>query len=64
MNFNSINIRELVEQTKAQLQEGKTLTPALKMSIELILLVAPYLPFSAHFLVFIFESLFTASCGK
>lgn len=39
MNLNSINITEIVEQTKAQLQEDKTLTPALKMSIELILVV-------------------------
>ena len=39
MNLNSINITEIVEQTKAQLQEGKTLTPALKMSIELILVI-------------------------
>lgn len=39
MNLNSINITELVEHTKAQLQEDKTLTPALKMSIELILVV-------------------------
>jgi len=39
MNLNSINITEIVEQTKTQLQEDKTLTPALKMSIELILVV-------------------------
>ena len=39
MNLNSINITEIVEQTKAQLKEDKTLTPALKMSIELILVV-------------------------
>ena len=39
MNLNSINITEIVEQTKAQLQEDKTLTPALKMSIELILVI-------------------------
>jgi transposase len=39
MNLNSINITEIVEQTKAQLQEDKTLTPALKMSIELLLVV-------------------------
>ncbi len=39
MNLNSINISEIVEQTKAQLQEYKTLTPALKMSIELVLVV-------------------------
>ena len=39
MNLNSINITEIVEQTKAQLQTDKTLTPALKMSIELILVV-------------------------
>lgn len=39
MNLNSINITEIVEQTKAQLQEDKTLTPALKVSIELILIV-------------------------
>ena len=39
MNLNSINITEIVEQTKAQLQANKTLTPALKMSIELILVV-------------------------
>jgi len=39
MNLNSINITEIVEQTKAQLQADKTLTPALKMSIELILVV-------------------------
>lgn len=39
MNLNGINIPEIVEQTKAQLQQDKTLTPALKMSIELILMV-------------------------
>ncbi|MGP4985883.1 IS66 family transposase [Pseudoalteromonas nigrifaciens] len=39
MNLNSINITEIVEQTKTQLQEDKTLSPALKMSIELILVV-------------------------
>lgn len=39
MNLNSINITEMVEQTKAQLQEDRTLTPALKMSIELILVI-------------------------
>ena len=39
MNLSSINIPEIVEQTKAQLQEDKTLSPALKMSIELILVV-------------------------
>ena len=39
MNLNSINIHEVVESTKAQLQEDKALTPALKMSIELILMV-------------------------
>ena len=39
MNLNSINITEIVEQTKAQLQEDKTLTPALKVSIELILVI-------------------------
>jgi len=32
MNLNSINITEIVEQTKTQLQEDKTLSPALKMS--------------------------------
>ena len=39
MNLNSLNITEIVEQTKIQLQEDKTLSPALKMSIELILVV-------------------------
>ncbi|WP_210725555.1 hypothetical protein [Candidatus Colwellia aromaticivorans] len=39
MNLNNINIHEVVEKTKTQLQEYKTLTPALKMSIELILMV-------------------------
>ena len=39
MNLNNINITEIVEQTKAQLQEDITLTPALKMSIELILVI-------------------------
>jgi len=39
MNLNNINITEVVEQTKAQLQVDKTITPALKMSIELILMV-------------------------
>lgn len=39
MNLNSINITEIVEQTKAQLQDDKTLAPALKMSVELILVV-------------------------
>ncbi|OUR60644.1 hypothetical protein A9Q74_12505 [Colwellia sp. 39_35_sub15_T18] len=39
MNLNSINITEIVEQTKAQLQEDKSLTPTLKISIELILVV-------------------------
>lgn len=39
MNLNRINITEIVEQTKTQLQEDKTLSPALKMSIELILVV-------------------------
>ncbi len=39
MNLNSINITEIVEKTKAQLQEDKSLTPALKLSIELILVI-------------------------
>jgi len=39
MNLNSINITEIVEQTKTWLQEDKTLTPALKMSIELVVVV-------------------------
>ncbi|OUR62847.1 hypothetical protein A9Q74_03520 [Colwellia sp. 39_35_sub15_T18] len=39
MNLNRINITEITEQTEAQLQEDKTLTPALKVSIELILVV-------------------------
>lgn len=39
MDLKGINIPELVEQTKAQLQQDEALTPALKMSIELILLV-------------------------
>jgi len=39
MNLSTINIHEVVEKTKAQLQEDKTITPALKMSIELILMV-------------------------
>lgn len=39
MNLNNINITEIVEQTKTQLQDDKTLTPTLKMSIELILVV-------------------------
>ncbi len=39
MNLNSINITEIVEKTKAQLQEDKTLTPALKLSNEIILVI-------------------------
>jgi c-di-GMP-related signal transduction protein len=39
MKLADINIPEIVEQTKKQLQADKTLTPALKMSIELILVV-------------------------
>ena len=39
MNLSNINIHEVVEKTKTQLQEDKALTPALKMSIELILMV-------------------------
>ncbi len=34
-----MKITEIVEQTKAQLQEDNSLTPALKMSIEHILVV-------------------------
>lgn len=37
LNLNSINISEIVEKTKTQLQKDKTLMTALKMSIELIL---------------------------
>lgn len=39
MTINGINITELVEQTKQQLEQDKTLSPALKISIELILVV-------------------------
>ncbi|MFT5716086.1 MAG: transposase [Oleiphilaceae bacterium] len=39
MHLNSINITEIVEQTKAQLREDNTLTPALKMSIELVIVI-------------------------
>lgn len=39
MILNSINIHEVVEKTKAQLQADQALIPALKVSIELILRV-------------------------
>ena len=39
MKLDSINIAEIVEQTKKQLKEDTTLTPSLKMSLELILMV-------------------------
>jgi transposase len=39
MKLADINITEIVEQTKNQLQKDTALTPALKMSIELILVV-------------------------
>jgi len=39
MNLSGINITEVVEQTKAQLQNDADASPALKASIELILMV-------------------------
>jgi transposase len=39
MKLDSINISEIVEKTKAQLKEDTSITPALKMSLELILMV-------------------------
>jgi transposase len=39
MNLSGINITEVVERTKAQLQNDSDASPALKASIELILLV-------------------------
>jgi transposase len=39
MKLSGIDITEVVERTKAQLQSGKHLLPALKVSIELILMV-------------------------
>lgn len=39
MNLSSINIREVVGQTKQQLEQDKTITPVLKASIDLILMV-------------------------
>lgn len=39
MTLSNINIQEMVEQVKAQLQDDKAITPALKMSIEMILMV-------------------------
>jgi transposase len=39
MNLSGINITEVVERTKAQLQNDADASPALKASIELILLV-------------------------
>ena len=39
MKLDSINISEIVEKTKTQLKEDTSITPALKMSLELILIV-------------------------
>ncbi|MCP3699739.1 MAG: IS66 family transposase, partial [Aliivibrio sp.] len=39
MKLDSINISEIVEKTKAQLKEDTTLTPSIKMSLELLLMV-------------------------
>ncbi|MFT6194104.1 MAG: transposase [Cognaticolwellia sp.] len=39
MNLNGLNITEIVEKIKTQLQEDKTLTPTLKISIELIFVI-------------------------
>lgn len=39
MNLKDVNVTEVVEQVRAQLKEDKQVTPALKTSIELILMV-------------------------
>ncbi|MBB1489724.1 DUF6444 domain-containing protein, partial [Oceanospirillum sediminis] len=39
MNLKDINVTEVVEQVRAQLKEDKQVTPALRASIELILMV-------------------------
>ena len=39
MKLDSINISEIVEKTKTQLKEDTTITPSLKVSLELILMV-------------------------
>ena len=39
MNLKDVNVTEVVEQIRAQLKEDKHVTPALRASIELILVV-------------------------